>query len=96
MKHIGLFLLFLFLCPLAYGNIHSDNLDISARQVNVLSVHDTSYDKLTNESKGLFSSYKQVDERRASRAITSHLKAKHVNVSAGNKGTEGLPESPKI
>jgi len=62
--------------PLSYGNVDY------TRQLNVLSVHDSSYDKLTNESKGLLSSYKQVDETRTSRAIASHLKAKHVNVSA--------------
>jgi len=57
------------------------DLSIATRQLNVLSVHDSSYDKLTNESKGLLSSYKQVDETRTSRAIASHLKAKRVNVS---------------
>jgi len=58
------------------------DLTIAARQVNVLSVHDSSYDKLTNESKGLLSSYKSVDETRVSHAMASHLKAKHIRISA--------------
>ncbi|RMH89420.1 MAG: hypothetical protein D6681_14430, partial [Calditrichaeota bacterium] len=62
--------------PFAYGNVDY------AATVNVLSVHDSSYDRLTNEGKGLLSSYKQVDEKRVSRAIAGHLKARHVKVSA--------------
>jgi len=51
-------LLLLGAVPLSFGSVDY------ALSVNVLSVHDTSYDKLTNESKGLFSSYKQEDEKR--------------------------------